>query len=226
MTITLYGAALSPFVRKVRVVLAEKGLEYKHDPVSPFAPPDYFLEISPLKRVPVLRDDSEGPDATLPDSSAICGYLERKHPNPPLYPAQAFAYGRALWIEEFADSDFIATVGGGVFRPTVIAKLMKKEPDFALANETWETKAPRFLSFFEKELNLRPHFVGDALTLADIAVASPFVNAAHAGFAPDAATYPGLSRFLKAMHARPSFAACIAEERKMLERLGIPYAAS
>lgn len=225
MTITLYGAALSPFVRKVRVVLAEKGLAYKHDPVSPFAPPDYFLEISPLKRIPVLRDESEGPDATLPDSSAICGFLERKHPAPALYPAQAFAYGRTLWIEEYADSDLVATLGGGLFRPTVIAKLMKKEPDFALAKDTWETKAPRFLDYFEKELGGRDHFVGNTLTLADIAVASPFVNAAHAGFAPEATKYPGLSRFLKTMHARPSFVACIAEERKMLTPLGIPYAA-
>lgn len=224
MTITLYGAALSPFVRKVRVVLAEKGLAYNHDPVSPFAPPEEFLAISPLKRIPVLRDDSEGPDATLPDSSAICAYLERKHPTPPLYPAQPFAYGRALWIEEYADSDFIATIGGGLFRAVVIAMLMKKEPDRALADDTWANKAPRFLDHFEKELGGRSHFIGDTLTIADIAVASPFVNAAHAGYAPDPAKHPRLARFLKATHARPSFAACIAEERKMLSRLEIPYA--
>jgi glutathione S-transferase len=211
-------------VRKVRVALSEKGLEYKHDPVSPFAPPDYFLEISPLKRIPVLRDESEGPDATLADSSAICGYLEKKYPAPALYPSKPYDYGRALWLEEYADSDFIATMGGGIFRPVVIAKLMRKEPDFAGAKDAWETKAPRFLDYFEKELGNRAHFVGDALTVADIAVASPFVNAAHAGFAPDAARYPGLVRFLKAMHARPGFAASIAEERKMLTPLGIAYA--
>jgi glutathione S-transferase len=224
MTITLYGAALSPFVRKVRVVLAEKGLEYKHDPVSPFAPPDYFLEISPLKRIPVLRDDSEGPDATLADSSAICGFLEKKYPAPALYPAKPFDYGRALWIEEYADSDFVGTLGGGIFRPVVIAKLMQKEPDFAGAKDVWETKAQRFLDYFEKELGGRSNFIGTQLTLADIAVASPFVNAAHAGFAPDAAKYPGLTNFLKAMHARPSFAACIAQERKFLAATGLPYA--
>ena len=224
MTITVYGAALSPFVRKVRVVLAEKGLEYKHDPVSPFAPPDYFLEISPLKRIPVLRDDSEGLDATLADSSAICGYLEKKYPATALYPSKPFDYGRALWLEEYADSDFIATIGGGLFRAVIVNKLMQKEPDFAMANDTWETKAPRFLAYFEKELGARNNFVGNSFTLADIAVASPFVNAAHAGFAPDAAKYPNLTRFLKATHARPSFAACIAQERKFLTPVGIPYA--
>lgn len=206
------------------MALAEKGLEYKLDPVSPFAPPDYFLEISPLKRVPVLRDDSEGPDATLADSSAICGFLERKYPTPALYPAKPFDYGRTLWLEEYADSDFIGTIGGGLFRAVVVNKLMRKEADFDLANDTWTNKAPRFLDYFEKELAGRDHFIGNTLTLADIAVASPFVNAAHAGFAPDAEKYPGLSRFLKAMHARPSFAASIDQERKFLTPLGIPYA--
>lgn len=211
-------------MRKVRVALAEKGLEYKLDPVSPFAPPDYFLQISPLKRIPVLRDESEGPDATLADSSAICGYLEKKYPAVPLYPSKPLDYGRTLWIEEYADSDFIGTIGGGLFRAVVINKLMKREPDTALANDTWETKAPRFLEYFEKELGGRAHFAGDRLTLADIAVASPFVNAAHAGYWPDAKKYPGLTRFLKAMHSRPSFAACIAQERNFLTPLGIPYA--
>lgn len=206
------------------MVLAEKGLEYEHDPVSPFAPPEYFLEISPLKRVPVLKDDSEGPNATVADSSAICGYLEKKYPATALYPSKPFDYGRALWLEEYADSDFIATTGGGLFRAVIVNKLMRKEPDFDLAKDTWTNKVPRFLDYFEKELAGRDHFVGNTLTIADIAVASPFVNAAHAGFAPDAAKYPGLVRFLKAMHARPSFAATIAEERKMLTRLGIPYA--
>lgn len=224
MTITVYGAAISPFVRKVRVALAEKGLDHKHDPVNVFTPPDYFLEISPLKRIPVLRDDSEGADATLADSSAICGYLERKHPTPALYPAKAFDYGRTLWIEEYADSEFVGTLGAGLFRAVVVNMLMRKEPDFDLAKDTWTNKAPRFLEYFEKELAGRNHFVANELTIADIAVASPFVNAAHAGFAPDAARYPGLTRFLKAMHARPSFAATIAAERKMLTPLGIPYA--
>ncbi len=208
----------------MRVALAEKKLEYRLDPVSPFALPPGFDNISPLKRIPVMRDDSEGPDAVLPDSSAICAYLERKHPSPALYPVQAFAYGRALWFEEYADSDFIAAVGLGVFRAVVVNKLMKREPDLALANDTWINKVPRFLDYFEKELGPRPYFVGDSFSIADIAVASPFVNVAHAGFAPDAARYPNLVRFLRSMHSRPSFAACIQGEQKALASLGLTYA--
>ena len=65
---------------------------------------------------------------------------------------------------------------------------------------------------------------GNAFSIADIAVASPFVNVAHAGFAPDAATYPNLVRFLKETLARPSFAACIGQEQKVLASTGIKYA--
>lgn len=224
MSLTVIGAPLSPFVRKVRAVLAEKQLEYKLDPVSPFAPPPDFEKISPLKRIPVLRDDSEGPDAIIPDSSAICAYLEKKFPTPALYPSAPFAYGRALWFEEYADSEFVATTGLGMFRPVVVNALMKKAPDIATAQDTWETKVPRFLQYYEEQIQGRSHFVGDSFTIADIAVASPFVNVAHAGFAPDEAKYPNLVRFLKATLARPCFAASIAHEQKILAPLGIRYA--
>ena len=205
-------------------MLAEKQLEYKLDPVSPFAPPPDFEKISPLKRIPVLRDDSEGPDAIIPDSSAICAYLEKKFPTPALYPSAPFAYGRALWFEEYADSEFVATTGLGMFRPVVVNALMKKAPDIAAAQDTWETKVPRFLQYYEEQIQGRSHFVGDSFTIADIAVASPFVNVAHAGFAPDEAKYPNLVRFLKATLARPCFDASIAHEQKILAPLGIRYA--
>jgi glutathione S-transferase len=224
MTLTVIGAPLSPFVRKVRAVLAEKKLEYKLDPVSPFAPPAGFEKISPLKRIPVLRDDSVGPDATIADSSAICGYLEKKCPEPALYPSEPFAYGQALWFEEYADSDFVATTGLGMFRPVVLNALTGKAPDLATAKDVWETKVPRFLDYYEAHLVGRRYFVGDTFTIADIAVASPFVNVAHAGFAPDTTTYPNLSRFLKETLARPSFAASIAQERKVLSATGLAYA--
>ena len=206
------------------MVLAEKQLEYKLDPVSPFAPPADFEKISPLKRIPVLRDDSEGPDALIPDSSVICAYLEKKFPTPALYPSAPFAYARALWFEEYADSDFVATTGLGMFRPVVLNALMKKAPDLDLAKDTWETKLPRFLQYYEEQLNGRSHFIGDSFTIADIAVASPFVNVAHAGFAPDEARYPNLVRFLKTTLARPSFAACVAHELKALAPTGLKYA--
>ena len=87
MALIVYGANLSPFVRKVRVALAEKGLAYSLEPVTPFSPPPDFAEISPLKRIPAFRDtDLPEPNNHLADSSVVCDYLEHKYPTPPLYP--------------------------------------------------------------------------------------------------------------------------------------------
>ena len=56
MSLVVLGGGVSPFVRKVRVFLAEKGLDYSHEEVNPFAPPEGWREVSPLGRIPAFRD--------------------------------------------------------------------------------------------------------------------------------------------------------------------------
>jgi len=97
MSITVYGSGLSPYARKVMICLAEKGVDYANEAISSFAAPDWFADISPLGKIPVIRDEDVGPDATLPDSSIICSYLEGKYPQPALYPDDPFDRARAQW---------------------------------------------------------------------------------------------------------------------------------
>ncbi len=91
---TLHGVIFAPFVRKVRAVLAAKGIRYQQVSVMPGAMDPAFLAKSPLSKVPVWEE----PGFVLPDSSAICAYLERLVPTPSLYPAEprAFAIGALL----------------------------------------------------------------------------------------------------------------------------------
>ena len=96
----IIGSYLSPYVRKVLVVLDLKGIPYEVDPIVPFYGSDRFSLISPVRRIPVLIDDQ----ITLPDSSVICQYLEERYPEPTLYPARLTDRARARWLEEFADS--------------------------------------------------------------------------------------------------------------------------
>ena len=53
----IIGSFLSPYVRKVLVVLDVKGLQYDIDPIVPFFGDDRFAKLSPLRRVPVLIDE-------------------------------------------------------------------------------------------------------------------------------------------------------------------------
>ena len=79
----LTGSSLSPFVRKVVVLGAEKGLSFERDPMIPIGVSDEYKAKHPLGKVPLLEDG----DRVIPDSSAICAYLERLHPKPALYPS-------------------------------------------------------------------------------------------------------------------------------------------
>jgi glutathione S-transferase len=220
MALIVYGGAISPFVRKVRVALAEKGLQYTLDPVNPFAPPPEFAAISPLKRIPAFRDtDIAEPNNYLSDSSIICDYLEHKFPKPALYPSDPYLRARALWFEEYADSVMAQNIGGGLFFERVVKKLLRGKPDESVCEATLKDKLPPLFDYLEKQLGSNEYFVGSALSIADISVATMFVNFEHAGEALDSGCYPKLSAFVKRMHARPSFKAVIDEETPFIKGL-------
>lgn len=220
--LVVYGMKGSPFVRKVLVVLAEKNLPYDFEMASPFPAPDWFVEMNPAKRIPVLRDrtvGTEGAAGTIPDSSAICAYLERKYPQPAVYPTNHFDYGRALWLEEYADTELAMRVGLGLFRPLVMAKMFGKEPDIERARKTVTQDLPPLFDYLEKSLGGGTFLVGNALSIADIAVATQLVNLQHAGASVDAGRWPKLNAFGERLHARPSFANCIAEEKQFIPQV-------
>ncbi|HEX4295607.1 MAG TPA: glutathione S-transferase family protein [Rhizomicrobium sp.] len=219
MALMIYGSTISPFVRKVRVVLAEKGLEYGIDPVNPFAPPPEFLAISPLKRIPAFRDTDLPEPNHLSDSSVICDYLEHKFPTPALYPADPYQRARALWYEEYADSILAQTVGSGLFFERVVKRIMKGQPDESVCQATLTQKLPPLFDYLEKEIGDKQFFAGGAFSIADVAVATMIVNFEHAGEAIDAARWPKLAAFVKHVHERPSFKTCIDEERPFIQRV-------
>jgi glutathione S-transferase len=206
MSLVVLGGSVSPFVRKVRVVLAEKGLDYEHEQVNPFAGPPGWRDISPLGKIPAFKDG----DRTLADSSVICAYLEKRFPTPALYPTDPYDYARALWFEEFMDGGVVPVVGPKVFFPLVLQPIFSggQAPSAeveALAKKTFEEDAAPLFAYLEKELGDRDYFVGNQLTIADIAVASIMVNPWLAGFAPERKRFPKLRAFLDRMWSRPSF---------------------
>lgn len=212
MTYKLMGANVSPFVRKVRVLLAEKGIAYDYEPVNPFAPPAGWRDISPLGKIPALQDGSK----YINDSSVICQYIERKSPDRPLLPRDDDAYIQTLWLEEYVDGGISPVAGGKIFFPLVVQPMVSRQPPDettrAAAAKAVAEELPPFWSYLEGQLGGNDFFVGNALTLADIAIASIHVNLRHAQVELDAATFPRLAGFMGRMFARPSFTALIDEE--------------
>jgi len=221
MSIILYGAPLSPFVRKADACLREKGAEFELESVNIMPMPDWFKEISPSRRIPVMRDTDvgkEGPPGTIPDSSAICAYAERKFPEPALYPADPYEHGRAVWLEEYSDTELAAQVGLGIFRPIQFARFQGKEPDVESAKKTYAEKLPRPLDYLEGEIGDGGCLVGGALSVADIAVVCQLVQLELVAGPLDAARWPGLAGLTERLTKRASFAPCIAICRKIVKQ--------
>jgi glutathione S-transferase len=219
MSLVLYGAQLSPFVRKADVFLHEKGLDFELVPVNIMPMPDWFKEISPARRIPVLRDKSvaeEGTAGTIPDSSAICAFLERKQPEPALYPKDPYECGRAVWYEEWADSELAMPIGMGLFRPIVFPRFQKKEPDLETARKTWNEKLPRLFDYLEGELAGREFLVGGAISIADIAVACQLTNLELVAGLPDRDRWPNVVAHVERLRDRPSFGSNLEVCRKIL----------
>ena len=208
----VYGSSLSPFVRKVLVICAEKGIEVDHRVSRPGQPDPEFLAISPFKKIPAIRDG----DYTLTDSTAIALYLEAKYPTPALIPQEAEVRGRVIWFDELAD-----TIGFAALRPVffnrVVAKLMGMAADEAAAAKAEAEELPALVDYLEGVIG-GGWLLADQFTLADVAVGSVFVNYHHAGGRIDDGSHPNLAAYLKRVHARPSFKTIIERDSAFLER--------
>lgn len=210
---TLYGASLSPFVRKVRAVLVAKRIDYTLVNVMPGAMEPDFLAKSPLSKIPVWE---EADGWTLPDSSAICAYLERCVPSPRVYPEPSRALATSLFWEEYADTRLVESGTPIFFQRVVRQRVFKAEPDEAIVQRYEDDVLPRVLDQLEALFIERDRADPAEFSVANIAVWSPFVNLEHAGYVLDAKRWPGLAAFLAKLGAHPVLAGLVEEERAAL----------
>ena len=221
-SLILYGSPLSPFHRKVEAVLTLKGLAYDSEAINVMGMPDWYKEISPLARIPSLRDTSigtEGAAGTITDSSAICGFLEKKAPAPAVYPSDAFDHGRALWLEEYADTGMAMVGGMGIFRPIVFSLFQGKTPDLDVARKSWNEKLPPLYDYLEAQLDGGRHFIGDTITIADIAIACQIAQTDLLAGEPDAAKWPALVAHYQMMKSHACMQGNLSICTKMLAKV-------
>ena len=211
----LYGSSLSPFVRKVLAFASEKGIELDVRPVGPGDQNPDFRAASPFGKMPALVDG----DYSLADSTAIIHYLEAVQPEPALIPADPKLLGKTIWYDEFADT-ILAGCGAKMFFNRVVApRFMNRPGDQAAADKAEREELPPILDYLETVVpDGDGYLVGDGLTLADIAVASPFANLTHLACDLDRGRHPRTCAYVERILARPSFAPLIERETAFLAR--------
>jgi glutathione S-transferase len=210
----LYGSTMSPFVRKVAAFAAEKRIDFELKATGLGDPDPEFRAASPFGKMPALIDG----DYRLADSSAIVHYLEAKHPQPELIPADPELRGRTIWFEEFADTILFACGGKMFFNRIVAPRFLGRDGDSAIADAAERDELPPLLDYLEGVIPDSGYLVGDRFTLADIAVAGPFANFRHCGVLIDADRYPSVTRYVASILGRPSFASHVERETAFLER--------
>jgi glutathione S-transferase len=124
--LTLYTAARCPFAGRVRIVLAEKGVEYDAVEIDLADRPEWLYEKNALGKVPVVEEDGGRP---LPESGVIMEFLEERYPDPALLPADAADRADVrLLVHRFDDllgGDYYAYRRGG---PNELAERLAQLP--------------------------------------------------------------------------------------------------
>jgi len=231
----LYHAPISTCSQKVRLVLAEKGLDYSSAYIDlqkgeQFAP-DYLTK-NPAGVVPTLEDNG----AVLVESTLINEYLDEAYPDPRLSPEDPVGrHAMRLWckkIDELHPACGIQTYAIGV-RPG----LLKRPPEEvdALVNAIPDpgrravrrsvvdlgVEAPEFAGAYQAHVKLfdladrtladTPFLVGDSLSLADAAFLPYVLRVDHLGLSGLFSGRPGLSAWYERMQARASYTKAVSD---------------
>ena len=200
----LWSWDLSPFAGKVRVALAEKGVELDLVEVHPVKRPPRLKELNPLNRVPVLELD-DGPP--IRESSIICEWLEETHPEPPLWPADPGLRGWARGWAKFVDDEIAVNFFLGVRK-----QAFGKDPgDPDDITEQLHGRLARRYPKLEAALGEHegPWLCGETLTYADLCAMAPSVRLQEwkPELLPDPEQVPRVAAWFDALRARPSAAA-------------------
>ncbi|PRY24476.1 glutathione S-transferase [Aliiruegeria haliotis] len=164
----LYHVPLSPFCRKVRLVLAEKKIEVELVEERYWEQDADFLRRNPAGKVPVLRMDGR----TMSESQAICEYLEEISPEPPLLPRAPEGRYEVRRLCAWFDDKFHHEVTANLLYERVNKKITKQGyPESR--NVKAGAKAIKYhLDYMTWLLDQRRWLAGDQMSMADFAAAA------------------------------------------------------
>lgn len=191
------SATPSPYARKVRIALAEKGVPFELITEVPWDSTTHTPDHNPLEKLPILiRDDGD----PVYESYLIMEYIERMHPTPPLVPRDDAGWLLAKRLEVLCD---------GVCDAFVLS-FFERHRATELQSAPWLARQQRKidggLAEMARLLGDKAHFIGDAFTLADLAAATATSYLSVRWPEIDwRAAYPTLLAHSDRMEQRPSF---------------------
>lgn len=201
--LTLVSHLLCPYVQRAAIALGEKGVPFERVVIDLANKPQWFLDISPLGKVPLLKvQRSDGTEAVLFESNVICEYLEETQPGARLHPEDPLARAEhRAWME---------------FGSAILADLWGYETTQDAA--VFEQKRLALVGKFERveaALGAGPYFAGKSFSLVDAVFAPVFRYFEVFDTLIDSrifAALPKVDAWRKALAARPSVRDAVVPE--------------
>lgn len=196
----LYHLWLSPFSRKVRIVLAEKKLEFRLKAENVWERREEFLGLNPAGEVPVFVDES---GTVVSDSGAICEYLEETCPDPPLIPGNAEERAEVRRLAAWFDGKFDREVTANLVGEKMMKRFLGMGNPDSSAIRAGAQNLHVHLGYIGWLSERRRYLAGDAFSLADIAAAAHISAVDYLGDVPWE-DHPAAKEWYARVKSRPS----------------------
>ena len=204
---TLNHLWLSPYCRKVRIVLAEKKIDYRLETENTWLRRREFLAINPAGEVPVLIEDD---GTSIADSQAICEYLEEIVPDPSIFPVDPKERAEARRIVAWFDRKFSAEVSENLVGEKIFKRFLKTGAPNSALIRAGQQNIHYHLDYIGWLSERRNWLAGGVFSIADIAAAAHLSSVDYLGDVPWEDHISAKEWYVR-IKSRPSFRAILAD---------------
>ena len=203
----LYHLWLNPFSRKVRIVLAEQGLDFEMVVEQVWERRQGFLALNPAGEVPVLVEPD---DTVLSDSQAICEYLDELQPELSLMGRNIHKRAEVRRLVTWFDRKFDFEVGGKLVGEKVMKRFLGLGKPDSAAIRAAQKNIHTHLEYIAFLVDRRHWLGGEEMTLADITAAAHLSTVDYLGDVPWA-EHKLAKNWYTRIKSRPSLRPILAE---------------
>ncbi len=197
----LHHLWLSPFCRKVRLVLKEKRLDFQMKTEAVWERNEAFLKLNPVGEVPVLI---EADGTALSGSDAICEFLDEVYPEPTLIGRQAMARVEVRRLVYWFDHKFHSEVTKNLVDEKIMKRFLGLGEPAAKTIRAGHANIHHHLDYISYLADRRRWLAGDHMSLADLAAAAHFSCVDYLGDVPWQ-QHPSAKDWFARVKSRPSF---------------------
>ncbi|GGD48862.1 MULTISPECIES: glutathione S-transferase family protein [Croceicoccus] len=175
----LYQFPLCPFSRKLRLLLAEKGVSFELVRENPWEMRDEFFLMNPTGRTPVMREPAK--NITLSDSRAIAEYFEETIPKNPMINGTATNRAEIRRLMALFDENFFGDVTGPLLMERYTKRVVARQAPNSTALRNAMRLADEHLDYVDYLIDHRPWLAGSTMSLADLTAAAQISVADYLG---------------------------------------------